>query len=68
LKIAKLQNMTIKAQVSEADIMKVEKGQQVYFTTLGDDKKRYATLRQIEPAPDSISRNRQFIEFLKLNQ
>ena len=55
VKIAKLQNMTIKAQVSEADIMKVEKGQQVYFTTLGDDKKRYATLRQIEPAPDSIS-------------
>ena len=55
VKIAKLQNMTIKAQVSEADIMKVEKGQQVYFTTLGDDKKRYATLRQIEPAPDSIA-------------
>ncbi|TCB34118.1 MacA family efflux pump subunit [Acinetobacter sp. ANC 4910] len=55
VKIAKLQNMTIKAQVSEADIMKVEKGQQVYFTTLGDDSKRYATLRQIEPAPDSIS-------------
>ncbi|EPG8174360.1 MacA family efflux pump subunit, partial [Acinetobacter baumannii] len=40
---------------SEADIMKVEKGQQVYFTTLGDETKRYATLRQIEPAPDSIS-------------
>ena len=55
VKIAKLQNMTIKAQVSEADIMKVEKGQQVYFTTLGDDSKRYASLRQIEPAPDSIS-------------
>ena len=55
VKIAKLQNMTIKAQVSEADIMRVEKGQKVYFTTLGDDSKRYATLRQIEPAPDSIS-------------
>ncbi|MCJ8161916.1 MacA family efflux pump subunit [Acinetobacter zhairhuonensis] len=55
VKIAKLQNMTIKAQVSEADIMKVEKGQQVYFTTLGDDSKRYASLRQIEPAPDSIT-------------
>ncbi|MFT4020304.1 MAG: MacA family efflux pump subunit [Acinetobacter sp.] len=55
VKIAKLQNMTIKAQVSEADIMKIEEGQKVYFTTLGDDRKRYATLRQIEPAPDSIS-------------
>ncbi|MFY0084315.1 efflux RND transporter periplasmic adaptor subunit, partial [Acinetobacter baumannii] len=31
VKIAKLQNMTIKAQVSEADIMRVEKGQKVYF-------------------------------------
>lgn len=55
VKLAQLQNMTIKAQVSEADIMKVEKGQAVYFTTLGDNTKRYATLRQIEPAPDSIT-------------
>ncbi|SDB81040.1 efflux RND transporter periplasmic adaptor subunit [Acinetobacter boissieri] len=55
VKLAQLDQMTIKAQVSEADIMKIEKGQQVYFTTLGDDKKRYATLRQVEPAPDSIS-------------
>ena len=55
VKLAQLQNMTIKAQVSEADIMKVEKGQKVYFTTLGDNTKRYATLRQIEPAPESIS-------------
>ncbi|MFH7809123.1 MULTISPECIES: MacA family efflux pump subunit [unclassified Acinetobacter] len=55
VKIAKLQNMTIKAQVSEADIMKVQKGQAVYFTTLGDDSKRYASLRQVEPAPDSIT-------------
>lgn len=55
VKLAQLQNMTIKAQVSEADIMKVQKGQTVYFTTLGDDTKRFATLRQIEPAPESIS-------------
>ncbi|MBF7682303.1 efflux RND transporter periplasmic adaptor subunit [Acinetobacter sp. B5B] len=55
VKLAQLDQMTIKAQVSEADIMKIEKGQQVYFTTLGDDKRRYATLSQIEPAPDSIS-------------
>lgn len=55
VKLAQLENMTIKAQVSEADIMKVHKGQAVYFTTLGDEKKRYATLRQIEPAPESIS-------------
>ncbi|MBF7687828.1 efflux RND transporter periplasmic adaptor subunit [Acinetobacter rathckeae] len=55
VKLAQLNQMTIKAQVSEADIMKIEKGQQVYFTTLGDDKRRYATLRQVEPAPDSIT-------------
>lgn len=56
VKLAKLDTMTIKAQVSEADVMKVESGQKVYFTTLGDsEKKRYATLRQVEPAPESIN-------------
>lgn len=55
VKLAKLDQMTIKSQVSEADIMKIEKGQQIYFTTLGDEKRRYATLTQIEPAPESIS-------------
>lgn len=56
VKLAKLDTMTIKAQISEADVMKVEKGQTVYFTTLGDsDKKHYAKLRQVEPAPNSIN-------------
>ena len=56
VKLAKLDTMTIKAEISEADVMKVEQGQIVYFTTLGDsDKKHYAKLRQVEPAPDSIN-------------
>ncbi|AOA59224.1 MacA family efflux pump subunit [Acinetobacter larvae] len=56
VKLAQLDTMTVKAQVSEADVMKVEAGQKVYFTTLGDsEKKRYATLRQVEPAPSSIN-------------
>lgn len=56
VKLAKLDTMTIKAQISEADVMKVQEGQTVYFTTLGDsEKKRYAKLRQVEPAPDSIN-------------
>ena len=56
VKLAKLDTMTVNAEISEADVMKVEKGQSVYFTTLGDsEKKYYATLRQIEPAPESIS-------------
>lgn len=55
IKLAKLDQMTIKAQISEADVMKVRQGQSVYFTTLGDSNtKRYAMLRQIEPAPESI--------------
>ena len=56
VKLAKLDDMTIKAEISEADVMKVEKGQRVYFTTLGDSEtKHYATLRQVEPAPSSIN-------------
>lgn len=56
VKLAKLANMTIKAEISEADVMKVEQGQTVYFTTLGNsDKKHYAKLRQVEPAPNSIN-------------
>ena len=56
VKLAQLNNMTIKAEISEADVMKVEEGQTVYFTTLGNsDKKHYAKLRQVEPAPNSIN-------------
>lgn len=56
VKLAKLDTMTIKAEISEADVMKVEPGQKVYFTTLGDSEtKHYASLRQIEPAPSSIN-------------
>ena len=56
VKLAKLDTMTVKAEISEADVMKVEEGQTVYFTTLGNsEKKHYATLRQVEPAPKSIN-------------
>ena len=56
VKLAKLDNMTVKSEISEADVMKVEEGQRVYFTTLGNsEKKHYATLRQVEPAPNSIN-------------
>ncbi|RLZ07207.1 MacA family efflux pump subunit [Acinetobacter sp. 2JN-4] len=56
VKLATLDTMTVKAQISEADVMRVEKGQTVYFTTLGNsEKKHYAKLRQVEPAPNSIN-------------
>ena len=56
VKLAKLDTMTNKAEISEADVMKVEEGQTVYFTTLGNNEKKiYAKLRQVEPAPNSIN-------------
>ena len=56
VKLAKLDTMTVKSEISEADVMKVEEGQTVYFTTLGNsEKKHYAKLRQVEPAPNSIN-------------
>jgi membrane fusion protein, macrolide-specific efflux system len=56
VKLAQLGSMTIKAKISEADITRVTLGQTVYFTILGEpDHRYYATLRAIEPAPDSIS-------------
>ena len=55
IKLAQLDTMTVSAEISEADVDKVEAGQQVYFTTLGDSRTRhYAKLRAIAPAPDSI--------------
>lgn len=52
VKMGQLDRMTVKAQISEADVVKVKAGMPVYFTILGDpDKKYLATLRSIEPAP-----------------
>ncbi len=56
VKLANLVTMTVKAQISEADVVRVHPGQVVYFTILGDpDRRFYAHLRGIEPAPDSIT-------------
>lgn len=53
--LAQLDKMTVSAEISEADVEKVNEGQDVYFTTLGDaTTKHYAKLRTIAPAPDSI--------------
>lgn len=55
LKLAALDTMTVKAQISEADVVRVKAGQSVYFTILGAPERRfYAKLRGVEPAPDSI--------------
>ena len=54
--LAQLDTMTVKAQISEADVTKVYPGLPVYFTILGDPHQHFnAKLRSIEPAPESIS-------------
>lgn len=54
LRIAKLDNMIVRAQVSEADITKVQTGQDVYFTILGDVYKRYyGKLRAVDFTPST---------------
>lgn len=55
IKVARMDTVTIKAQISEADVTRVQPGQPVWFTILGEPDQRYRTsLRAIEPAPDSI--------------
>ena len=53
--LAQLDTMTVEAEISEADVVKVKPGQKVYFTILGEPDHRYqATLRSINPAPESV--------------
>ncbi|MFM5670607.1 efflux RND transporter periplasmic adaptor subunit [Aeromonas hydrophila] len=56
VKVARLDTMTVEAQISEADVIRVSAGLPIYFTVLGAPERRYqARLRAIEPAPDSIN-------------
>lgn len=55
VKIANLDTMNIKAQISEADITKVSPKMKGYFTILGEPKNRYpAILESTEPAPEKF--------------
>ena len=55
VKVADLSVMTIKAQISEADVTKLHPGMKAYFTILGEPNQRYeAVLRQIEPATETF--------------
>lgn len=54
IKLSRLDHVLIKAQISEADVVRVKPGLPVYFTILGEPQKRYeAKLRSIEPSPES---------------
>ncbi|SEN40660.1 membrane fusion protein, macrolide-specific efflux system [Paracoccus alcaliphilus] len=53
--LGQLDQMQVLAQISEADIIRVEAGQPVWFTTLGEPQRVYhATLEAVEPAPESV--------------
>ena len=56
VQIADLATMTVKAQVSEADVSRLQLGMTAYFTTLGTPEKRwYGALRQILPTPEVVN-------------
>lgn len=59
--IGQIEMMTIRAEISEVDVIKAKPGQEVYFTILGDPVQRYtATLDSIEPAPESVKNDSSF--------
>lgn len=56
VQIADLSTMTVRTQVSEADITQLEEGMPVWFTTLGQpDVRREGVLRQILPTPEVVN-------------
>lgn len=56
VQLANLDVMTVKAQVAEADIPKIQPGMDVYFTILGSqDRKWTAKVDQILPTPETIN-------------
>lgn len=56
VRLAQLDTLTVKAQISEADVIRVQPGMPVYFSILGEpDRRFHARLRSVEPAPESIA-------------
>lgn len=47
--------MTVKAKISEADVLRVKPGQEVYFSVLGAPERRFpGKLSFVEPAPETL--------------
>jgi macrolide-specific efflux system membrane fusion protein len=58
VKLARLDKMQVKIQISEADVARVKPGQPVYFTLMGDSGHRYhSRLQVVEPVPDSANQD-----------
>ena len=56
LQVAKLDAMTVRAQVAEADVMRLKPDLPVYFTTLGAGERRWqGKVRQILPSPETVN-------------
>lgn len=56
LVISELDRMLVKVKISEADVVRVNSGETVWFSILGDPKKKYyAPLLYVEPSPTSSS-------------
>jgi len=56
LQLAKLDTMTVRAQVAEADVMRLRPDLPVYFSTLGSGERRWqGKVRQILPTPQVIN-------------
>lgn len=59
--LGQLDRMTVRAEISEADVTRVKPDLPVYFTVLGEPQQRYdATLASIEPAPESVRSDSSF--------
>jgi macrolide-specific efflux system membrane fusion protein len=56
LRVANLDKMTVVAQVSEVDVVRVKPGMKAYFNTLGRPDRRWTgKVRQILPTPETIN-------------
>lgn len=56
VKLARLDSMTVKARISEADVPRVKPGMPVYFSLLGEpDRRIQATLRAVEPGDTTLA-------------
>ncbi|WP_049723140.1 efflux RND transporter periplasmic adaptor subunit [Gilvimarinus polysaccharolyticus] len=56
MKIANLDVLTLRAEVSEADVTRIQPGMDVYFATLGNPDERWnSTVRQVLPTPEVVN-------------
>ncbi|HLF97906.1 MAG TPA: efflux RND transporter periplasmic adaptor subunit, partial [Methylococcaceae bacterium] len=56
LQISNLDQMTVRAQVAEADVMRLVPGMPAYFGTLGALERRWqGTVRQVLPSPEVVN-------------